>query len=263
MLRQTKIVATLGPATDPSDVLDDMIKEGLDVARVNYSHGTAKDHTRRVQAIRERAKAHGRPLGILADLQGPKIRVERFRDGSVELVEGAAFSLKPNLDVDAGDQEQVGVTYKQLPKDVTSGDVLLLDDGNIVLGVETVTHEEIRTHVMIGGTLSNHKGINRKGGGLSATALTEKDHADIRLAGKLNVDYLAVSFARNAADIQVARELLRAAGGTGGVMAKIERAEAMQNGSNFRRELQSLWARQVHGVLSMRCQNVAALRIHI
>ncbi len=229
MLRQTKIVATLGPATDPVEELDAMIAAGLDVARVNFSHGRAEDHMRRVEMVRQQAQAHSRPIGILADLQGPKIRIESFRDGPVTLTEGEVFYLDPGLAADAGDERRVGVTYQDLPRDVKRDDVLLLDDGNIVLQTELVENDEIRTRVVTGGILSNNKGINRQGGGLSAAALTAKDYEDVKLAGQLDAEYLAVSFARNAEDVQIARELFHAAGGRGGIMAKVERAEAMQN----------------------------------
>ncbi len=229
MPRQTKIVATLGPATDVEGVLDDMVVEGLDVARLNFSHGSADDCRRRVAAIRASADRHERPVGILADLQGPKIRIEGFRGGGVTLKGGGRFVLDLRLDPRDGDEQRVGVSYKGLADDVRHGDTLLLDDGRIVLKVERVSGDAIETRVVAGGRLSDHKGINRRGGGLSAASLTEKDHADIRLAGELEADYLGVSFVRNAADVQTARELFHAAGGEGGIIAKIERAEALDS----------------------------------
>ncbi len=227
MIRRTKIVATLGPATDDPEILRKMIVAGMDVVRVNFSHGVAADHVRRVNMVRECARVVGKEIGVLADLQGPKIRIERFREGKVILEEGARFVLDAKCPVDGGTQERVGLTYKELTNDVQSGDILLLDDGAIVLAVEEITDDEIICRVEVGGVLSNSKGINRQGGGLSAPAITEKDRADILVAADLAVDYIAVSFPRNAADIHEARELLRQAGGHGGIIAKIERAESL------------------------------------
>ena len=227
MQRRTKIVATLGPSTDDPKVLDDMIQAGVDVVRVNFSHGTAEEHLRRAEQVRNRARAHGRQVGVFADLQGPKIRIEKFKDGKVDLQEGGRFVLDATLESDVGTDERVGLTYKELTDDVNRGDTLLLDDGAVVLWVEEVTGREIVTRVVVGGILSNNKGINRQGGGLSAQALTDKDRADIKVAAQMQADYVAVSFPRHAADINEARELLRAAGGHGGIVAKIERAEAL------------------------------------
>ena len=227
MTRRTKIVATLGPATNDVQVLDKMIEAGVDVVRLNFSHGNPEDHKARVEMVNARARAYGRPIGILADLQGPKIRIDRFKDGKVILEEGQRFILDANFDPLGGNRERVGITYKDLPNDVKRADTLLLDDGRIVLWVDEVGPAEIVTRVVVGGELSNNKGINRQGGGLSAQALTDKDRADIKLAAALQADYLAVSFPRSAADIHEARALLRAAGGHGGIVAKIERAEAI------------------------------------
>ena len=229
MQRRTKIVATLGPATDDQAVLAAMIRAGTDVVRVNFSHGKTEDHARRIEIVRAAAASVDRYVGVLGDLQGPKIRIERFKQGKVTLSEGNAFTLDVSLDASAGTAEAVGVAYKDLPRDVRSGDVLLLDDGQIVLEVEKVEGPRIRTRVRVGGTLSDQKGINRKGGGLSAGALTDKDRADVRAAADLGIDFLAVSFARDAADIHEARQLLRDAGGEGTIVAKIERSEAIQN----------------------------------
>ena len=229
MQRRTKIVATLGPATDDPAVLAAMIRAGTDVVRVNFSHGKAEDHARRIENVLVAAASADRYVGVLGDLQGPKIRIERFAQGRITLAEGDAFSLDVSLDPSAGDAKAVGVAYKDLPRDVRAGDVLLLDDGQIVLEVEKVDGPRIHTRVRIGGPLSDQKGINRKGGGLSAGALTDKDRADIRTAAKLGIDFLAVSFARGAPDILEARQLLRDAGGEGSVVAKIERSEAIQN----------------------------------
>ena len=227
-MRRTKIVATLGPATDDPKVLTRVIEAGADVVRLNFSHGNPEDHENRARMVREIAESRGRYVGILGDLQGPKIRIERFREGKVFLEDGAPFILDVALGRDEGDAERVGLAYKQLAEDVRPGDVLLLDDGRVELEVTGVEGSEIHTRVLAGGWLSNNKGINRKGGGLSASALTDKDRADIRLAAKIGVDYLAVSFPRDAADIELARSLLQEAGGQAGIVAKIERAEALE-----------------------------------
>jgi pyruvate kinase len=229
MPRRTKIVATLGPSTDDPKVLDDMIQAGVDVVRVNFSHGNHEEHVKRAENVRNRARAHGRQVGVFADLQGPKIRIEKFRGGSVSLQEGARFILDAALAAEAGNIERVGLTYKTLVDDVQRGDTLLLNDGAIVLWVEGASDAEIETRVVVGGTLSDSKGINRQGGGLSAQAITEKDRADIRVAAEMRADYVAVSFPRSGDDIEEARTLLREAGGHGGIVAKIERAEAMDS----------------------------------
>lgn len=225
MIRRTKIVATLGPATDKD--LKSVIAAGVDVVRVNMSHGKPEDHINRVKGVRQCSKDLNREVAVLVDLQGPKIRIDRFRDQKVTLEVGAKFALDADLGVDDGDQDAVGITYKTLPQDVDAGDVLLLDDGRLVLKVDRTTNTRIECTVVVGGELSNNKGINRQGGGLSAAALTDKDRTDIKLAAQLEADYLAISFPRSANDVHEARELLRAAGGRGGIVAKIERAEAL------------------------------------
>jgi len=229
VMRRTKIVATLGPATESDEALDALIKAGVDVVRLNFSHGNPEEHKARAERVRAIGKKNHRHLGILADLQGPKIRIDRFRDGAIELPSGADFCLNAECGVDEGNQNQVGITYKSLPGDVKQGDVLVLDDGRIVLQVKTVDGARINCLVLVGGELSDNKGINLKGGGLSAEPLTEKDKADIVTAAKLDADYIAVSFPRNADDINRARQLLRDAGGEGGIIAKIERAEALDH----------------------------------
>ena len=228
-MRRTKIVATLGPATESDEALDALIKAGVDVVRLNFSHGNPEDHKARAERVRAVGKKNQRHLGILADLQGPKIRIDRFREGAIQLVNGADFCLNAECGVDQGDQEQVGITYKSLPDDVKPDDVLVLDDGRIVLQVKAVDGARIYCSVVVGGELSDNKGINLKGGGLSAEPLTEKDKIDIVTAAKLDADYVAVSFPRNADDIHLARQLLRDAGGNGGIIAKIERAEALDH----------------------------------
>jgi pyruvate kinase len=228
-VRRTKIVATLGPATDDPKVLTDMVRAGVDVVRLNFSHGAVADHARRLDLVRSAAKAVGRYVGVLGDLQGPKIRIDRFVAGKVQLADGADFVLDASLGVTEGTEHSVGIAYKKLPADVFAGDVLLLNDGQISLQVLGIDGPRIRTRVLVGGELGNNKGINRQGGGLSAGALTDKDRADIVAAADLKVDYLAVSFARDANDMNEARELLRKAGGHGLLIAKIERAEAIKN----------------------------------
>ncbi|HSH30528.1 MAG TPA: pyruvate kinase, partial [Thiohalobacter sp.] len=229
MLRRTKIIATLGPATDDPKALDELIQAGVDVVRLNFSHGSHEEHRSRCETVRNRARAHGRQVGVLVDLQGPKIRIERFQEGSVVLEEGERFILDSSLAPDAGDKDRVGLTYKQLPDDVNRGDTLLLDDGQVVLWVEDVRETEVECRVVLGGPLSNNKGINRQGGGLSAKALTDKDRIDIRVAADMQADYVAISFPRSAEDVNEARQLLHQAGGHGGLVAKIERAEAIHN----------------------------------
>jgi pyruvate kinase len=225
MLRSTKIVATLGPASSDPAVLERMIRAGVDVVRLNFSHGTADDHLARAALVKEISRKVGRTVAIMCDLQGPKIRVGKFKDGKVTLAKGQPFILDATCEL--GNGERVGLDYKELPRDVGAGSVLLLDDGKIVLDVTEVRGEEVHTKVRHGGVLSNNKGINRQGGGLTAPALTPKDIDDIRTAAKLTADYLAVSFPKTGADMYMARELLRASGGKAFLIAKIERAEAV------------------------------------
>ena len=227
--RRTKIVATLGPATDDPAVLAAMVGAGLDVARVNFSHGTRDVHRRRVEMLRSAAREANRYVGVLADLAGPKIRIESFQGGAVQLEEGAPFALDTALDPTAGNSTEVGCAYLNLPNDVHNGDVLLLNDGQIVLDVERVSGTRIHCVVRVGGTLSDRKGVNRQGGGISAPALTEKDLEDIKLAAELGIDYLAVSFCRDAEDIRRAQSTLRKWRGEARVVAKIERHEALDN----------------------------------
>ena len=227
--RRTKIVATLGPATKDHVVLDAMISAGMDVVRLNFSHGSSQSHIDMADRVRNRASDFGRQVGVLVDLQGPKIRISRFKNGGVKLVENEAFILDAALAENEGDGSKVGVDYKSLPHDVKRGDTLLLDDGRIVLWVESVVDQKIHCRVTVGGMLTDNKGINRQGGGLSASALTAKDMADIKTAAEMQADYLAVSFPRSAEDIHLARRLLREAGGYGGIIAKIERAEALDD----------------------------------
>ena len=226
-IRRTKIVATLGPASDREGVLEEMIAAGVDVVRLNFSHGSADDHRQRLSRVREIANRLGKSVAALGDLQGPKIRIARFADGAVNLEEGQSFVLDVSMDSNAGNAERVGCDYKSLAEDVAAGDMLLLDDGRLVLEVEKVSAPEVHTKVVVGGKLSNNKGINKQGGGLSAAALTDKDKADLKTAIDIGVDYLAVSFPRSAADMLEARELLGEAGKEIGLVAKVERAEAV------------------------------------
>jgi pyruvate kinase len=227
-LRRTKIVATLGPATDDPNIIRALIGAGMDVARINYSHQSHDEHARRIQLVRDQAKALGTEVGIIADLQGPKIRIEKFRDGPIYLEEGDQFVIDAALAAGDGDEQRVGVTYKNLPKDVKFGDKLLIDDGRINLKVDRVKGTAVECTVLLGGQLSDHKGINREGGGLSAATLTVKDKEDLRHAVYHGVDYIAISFVQSAADVTEARESIKLSNGTCGIIAKIERAEALE-----------------------------------
>jgi pyruvate kinase len=229
MIRSTKIVATLGPASVSPEILEQMFRAGVDVVRINFSHGSAEDHVKRAEMVRDVGRKVGRTVGIMGDLQGPKIRVGKFKDGKITLEPGDAFIL--DADCEIGDAERVGLDYKELPRDVKAGDVLLLDDGRIEFEVERVSGNEVHCRVRHGGVLSNNKGINRRGGGLTAPALTTKDMEDIRTAALIKVDFLAVSFPKSSADMYMARQLLRAAGGDAFLIAKIERAEAVAPGA--------------------------------
>ncbi|WP_211454981.1 pyruvate kinase [Collimonas antrihumi] len=229
MQRATKIVATIGPASSDADTLARMFVAGVDVVRLNFSHGKAQDHIDRAKLVREVAAACGKQVAIMADLQGPKIRVGKFEQGKIELKNGEKFIL--DADCAMGSQERVGLDYKALPRDLKPADVLLLNDGLIVLVVERILGNEIHTIVKIGGELSNNKGINRQGGGLTAPALTSKDMDDIKTAMSFRADYVAVSFPKNATDMEMARQLCNVAGEPYDhkpmMIAKIERAEAI------------------------------------
>ena len=237
MPRATKIVATLGPACSSADVLPRLIAAGVDVVRLNFSHGTAADHIARSEAVREVAKSLNREVAIMADLQGPKIRVGKFKDGKVELTAGQKFVL--DAEAEMGDVDHVGLDYKELPRDVSRGAILLLNDGLIRLRVDAVDGPRIVTIVEVGGVLSNNKGINRMGGGLTAAALTAKDMDDVKTAAQIGADYLAVSFPKSRQDMYMARQLIRAAGGNALLIAKIERAEAMRPTASWSRAVTS------------------------
>jgi len=233
MSRGTKIVATIGPASTDFNILVKMIKAGVDVVRLNFSHGKAQDHIDRARLVREAAAECGREVAIMADMQGPKIRVGKFENGKIDLANGDKFILdaKWGENGELGNQERVGLDYKALPRDVHPGDKLLLNDGLIVLVVDSIHGSEIHTTVKIGGELSNNKGINRQGGGLTAPALTAKDMEDIKVAMTFQADYLAISFPKSATDMEMARQLANIAGEPFGhkpmMIAKIERAEAI------------------------------------
>jgi pyruvate kinase len=227
MKRRTKIVATLGPSTDDVETLGAMMDAGLDLARLNFSHGDQEQQKERLILLREVAEKKGRVIGVIGDLQGPKIRIRRFENSSVKLRVGDSFFIDSLLGECEGNEKGVGVAYEDLHKDVDAGDVLLLNDGQMTLKVDRVDGTRIYTTVVVGGILSDHKGINREGGGLSAPALTDKDRSDIKFAAEMGMDYIAVSFVRSADDVIEARRLLHAAGGKGLIIAKIERTEAL------------------------------------
>lgn len=227
MTRRTKILATLGPSTDTPEKIESLIAAGANVVRMNFSHGNAEDHIQRAERVRDAAKKLGKYVAILGDLQGPKIRIARFKAGPIHLKIGDHFTLDAEMDKDEGNQDSVGIDYKALPADVFKDDLLLLDDGRVQLKVTDVVGAKVHTVVTVGGKLSNNKGINKQGGGLSADALTEKDKQDIHTAAKIGVDYLAVSFPRSGADLNYARQLAREAGCDALICAKVERAEAV------------------------------------
>lgn len=228
MFRRTKIVTTLGPATDRDNNLEKIILAGANMVRMNFSHGSAEDHIKRAEDVRAIAKKHNKHIAILGDLQGPKIRVSKFKDNKIQLNIGDKFCLDAEFDKSAGNQERVSIDYPDLASDVVAGDVLLLDDGRVQLRVLEIDGQAIHTEVTVAGPLSNNKGINKQGGGLSAAALTDKDKADILTAAKIDVDYIAVSFPRNGSDINYARELVREAGSSAKICAKVERAETVE-----------------------------------
>lgn len=227
MIRSTKIVATLGPSSSDPITIERLLNAGVNVVRLNFSHGTAEDHIARANLVREIARNLGRPVAVLVDLQGPKIRVGKFEHGKITLNTGDKFILDAKCEL--GNQERVGLDYKELPNDVEPGALLLLNDGMIKLEVNEVRGHEVFTTVLLGGVLSNNKGINRQGGGLTAPALTAKDMEDIKTGAQLGADYMAVSFPKSGSDMYMARTLLHAAGGSALLIAKIERSEAIAN----------------------------------
>lgn len=228
-MRRTKIIATLGPATDQPGMLEKLINAGVDVFRLNYSHQTHADHERRMKEIRKLSYQHKHAMAVIADLQGPKIRIEHFKEGKVQLREGANFKINTELATEDGDETQVGVTYKELANDVKAKDKLLIDDGKIVLYVNSVKGSIIDCEVITGGELSNNKGINLQGGGLSASAVTEKDVEDMKHAAAIKVDYIAISFPRDGNDVKKARQMMKECDCTARLISKIERAEALNH----------------------------------
>ena len=229
MLRRTKIISTLGPATDDLSILEEIIHEGVDIVRLNFSHGTHEKHKQRIEMVRKAAKKQERVIGILTDLQGPKIRISSFKTRKINLKKGELFILDAGLPPEEGTEKSVGIDYKNLPKDVKVKDILLLDDGRLTLRVQSLKGDQIICRVIEGGALSDHKGINRLGGGLSAEAMTEKDISDLKFAVDFDVDYVAISFPRDAQDILKAKHLVQDYKGKVGIIAKIERTEAVKN----------------------------------
>ena len=227
--RRTKILATLGPSTDEPDVLKGILDAGVNVVRINFSHNNEKEHLARIAQVREYEKENDVFIGVMMDLQGPKIRIASFKSGKIELNNGGQFTLDAGLPESDGDEGSVGLGYKELPNDLSIGNTLLLDDGKIILQVDEISGKKIKTKVIQGGTLSNNKGINLRGGGLSASALTEKDKQDIVTAAKADADYVAISFPVNADDVRETKRLLEEAGSNASVIAKIERAESLQD----------------------------------
>lgn len=228
MTRRTKIVTTLGPATDKDNILEEIIVAGANMVRMNFSHGEAIDHITRAKQVREIATRLGKEVAIMGDLQGPKIRVSTFKDNKIQLTIGDTFILDSDIEKGQGTQQTVGLDYKKLPQEVATGDILLLDDGRVQLEVTLVEDNKVHTRVIVGGPLSNNKGINKQGGGLSAAALTEKDKKDIITAAKIGCDYLAVSFPKSGDDLRYARQLAEDAGSHAKIVAKVERAETVE-----------------------------------
>ncbi|CCN81492.1 pyruvate kinase II [Vibrio nigripulchritudo SFn27] len=232
---KTKIVATLGPASQDEGVLSKMLDAGVNVVRLNFSHGTAQEHIEKANLVRKLAKQKGKTVGVLADLQGPKIRISTFSDSKVHLVQGQSFFLDASLGDQQGNAERVGLDYPDLIRDLEIGNILLLDDGRIQLKVQELDPDRswVKTEVQNSGVLSGRKGINLLGGGLSAPALTEKDITDIDIAAAIQADFIAISFPRNGTDIDYARSLIRKAGSQADVVAKIERAETVASNESM------------------------------
>ena len=224
-MRKTKIVCTIGPASDSPDVIRRMMDAGMNVARLNFSHGTREAHAAKIALIRQIAAEKNLPIAILQDLAGPKIRTGVFGCGSIELKTGETFTLTAR-DV-PGNEKEVGLTYRELPQDVQEGDTLLLADGALELRVEKVAGPDILCRVILGGKLSSHKGINLPSRSIRAPILTNKDYEDLAFGLAQDVDYVALSFVRSAADIEVARAYMRAQGKVRPIVAKIEKHEAL------------------------------------
>ncbi len=229
MHRRTKIIITLGPATDSEEVMSKLIDAGIDLVRLNFSHGTMEEHKRRVEMVRRISEEKNYHVGILGDLQGAKLRIGRFANNKIILKVGDKFNLDAELDLESGTQEVIGFTYKGLIDDVTVGDILLLDDGRIALVINAIDGKVIKTTVLAGGELSSNKGMNRKGGGLSAECITEKDIKDIAYVNELDLDYVAASFIKSVDDIHQVRKLLKQYNSDISIVAKIETTEALEN----------------------------------
>ncbi len=229
MHRRTKIIITLGPATDNEQVMSKLIDAGIDLVRLNFSHGTMEEHKRRVELVRRISEEKNYNVGILGDLQGAKLRIGRFIDNKIILKVSDKFNLDAELDLESGTQEVIGFTYKGLVNDVSAGDTLLLDDGRIALEINAIDGKIIKTTVLAGGELSSNKGMNRKGGGLSAACITEKDIKDIAYVNQLDLDYIAASFIKSADDIHQVRKLLKQHESDISIVAKIETIEALEN----------------------------------
>ena len=227
--RRTKIVVTLGPATDDLQILERLLKAGVDLVRINCSHGTEQDLIAKVQNVKKASKKINKEVAILFDLQGPKIRIARFKDKIILLEKGNKFILDADHDIENGDSSVVGLDYKSLPNEVKVKDILLLDDGRVVLKILEIKKSKIYCEVIEGGYLSNNKGLNKFGGGLSAKCITEQDIKHIHLAAKLNIDYLAISFPKTAQDIQDALDICNKLDFKVDIIAKIERQEALDN----------------------------------
>ena len=231
-MRSTKVVATVGPASDAH--IDRLVALGVDVFRLNFSHGSHEEHKQRVKRIRRAAGRHRRFVAVLADMQGPKIRIRGFASPSVELATDAPFCIDASIDEHSGDHTKVGTTWTRLSAQVESGDRLVLGDGLIELEVKDTGPHRVNCHVVRGGTLSGNAGINKRGGGLAAPALTEKDSGDVEFACSLPVDYVAVSFPRDASDMREAARLVHAFDASCGLVAKLERAEAVDSDETMR-----------------------------
>lgn len=228
MHRRTKIIATLGPATDDEMVISDLIDAGIDLVRLNFSHGNMEEHKRRVEMVRRISESKHYNVGILGDLQGAKLRIGRFKQDKINLNVGDKFNLDAELDLEEGSQKVVGFTYKGLINDVIPGDTLLLDDGRIALMIDSIEGKVVKTTVEVGGELSSNKGMNRKGGGLSAACITEKDIEDISHAVELDLDYIAISFLKHTSDVHLVRKLLQENGSDASIIAKIETSESLE-----------------------------------
>ncbi|RLA07049.1 MAG: pyruvate kinase [Gammaproteobacteria bacterium] len=228
-MRRTKIIATLGPASNNEEVLSAMIDAGVDVVRLNFSHGSHESHINRANMVRKIAAIKNKTVGILVDLQGPKIRITKFKKGQVNLIAGDYFTLNGDLPVDDGDEKQVGHSFKTLSENIQKDNTIVLDDGRVVLKVIEVIGNKIKCIVTIGGELSDNKGLNKKGGGLKADALSAKDKEDMKIAAQINADFVAVSFVRDASDIKTTRKILKKLDCYACIVAKIERSEALDN----------------------------------